>query len=151
MLSKFSLSVFLFLTITHVSAQNLIGEEAEMDIILKNIESFSQAVMEANYEGIGAAYTEDAKIFPNNRDIIHGRESITAYWKLPEGTRISYHKITPEEIKIIGDEAYDYGYYEGATLKDGKESRWKGKYVIVWKKVGDDWKIYLDIWNRVAN
>ena len=34
-------------------------------------------------------------------------------------------KVTPEEIKIIGNEAYDYGYYEGRSIGgDGKESSW---------------------------
>lgn len=61
------------------------------------------------------------------------------------------HKISPQEIKIIGNEAYDYGYYEGTTrFSDGKEKSGKGKYVIVWKKVENEWKIYLDIWNRIA-
>jgi len=28
-------------------------------------------------------------------------------------------------------------------------SSWKGKYVIVWKKVDSKWKMHLDIWNSV--
>ena len=151
MKAKHILSFFFLLFVLHVQSQNLIGDEDEMNSILTNIENFSQLVMNGDYRGIGEAYTEDAKIFPSNKEIITGREAIAAYWELPEGTRISYHKIFPEEIKIIGDEAYDFGYYEGKTLRDGKESRWRGKYVIVWKKVDGQWKIYLDIWNRVAN
>ena len=63
---------------------------------------------------------------------------------------MKFHKITPKEIKVVGNEAYDYGYYEGTTLRaNGSESNWKGKYVIIWKKVAGEWKIYLDIWNRI--
>jgi ketosteroid isomerase-like protein len=42
-----------------------------------------------------------------------------------------------------------------ATMKgktqqaDGSEVSWRGKYVIVWHKRQGEWKIYLDIWNRV--
>lgn len=98
------------------------------------------------------AYTDDAKIFPNNMDIIEGRDAIITYWTLPEGVETIYHKITPEEIKILGNEAYDYGYYEGKTKRaDGSELKWKGKYVIIWKKINEEWKIYLDIWNRIQN
>jgi ketosteroid isomerase-like protein len=58
--------------------------------------------------------------------------------------------ITPVEIKVNGDFAYDYGYYEGETLfTNGRSSRWIGKYVIVWKKENGKWKIYLDIWNSL--
>ena len=55
-----------------------------------------------------------------------------------------------KEIKIIENEAYDYGYYEGRTKRaNGQESSWKGKYVVVWRKEEDTWKMYLDIWNAV--
>ena len=97
-----------------------------------------------------SCYTVDGKIFPNNLEIIEGREKIKKYWTQPEGVKTIAHKVTPSELKIIGKEAYDYGYYEGTTrLANGDEVSWKGKYVIVWKKVGKDWKIYLDIWNSI--
>lgn len=132
-------------------SQELVGDASEMKKNLANIGQFSKSVMSSDYQGIGQAYTEDAKIFPSNLDIIVGREAIMNYWVQPEGSRIKHHKITPEEIKITGDEAYDYGYYEGISVNsEGSESSWKGKYVIIWRKVDDNWKIYLDIWNRMG-
>ena len=140
---------FLFLTCT-MASQNYTGNQEDIAKILSNINKFSAFVMASDYESIGSAYTVDAKIFPNNLEIIHGREAIIEYWTLPKGVQIKYHKINPEEIKIIGNEAYDYGYYEGTTLRsNGTESNWKGKYVIIWRKTDQDWKIYLDIWNRI--
>ena len=60
--------------------------------------------------------------------------------------------IMPEEIVIMGNEAYDYGYYEGQTKNaDDSTTSWRGQYVIIWKKEEGDWKMYLDIWNRIAN
>ena len=133
-------------------SQNLQGNQEDIDLILSNIKSFSNSVINSDYQSIGMAYTDDAKIFPNNREIIQGREAIVRFWTLPEGVQTKYHKIIPEEIKIIGNEAYDYGYYEGITLRpDGTESSWKGKYVIIWKKINQDWKMYLDIWNRIKD
>lgn len=108
--------------------------------------------MSENIEQIGNAYTLDAKIFPNNTSIIAGRKAIEDYWTPSGGSRIKYHNINPEEIKINGDEAYDFGYYEGISVSaDGNESNWKGKYVIIWRKVEGEWKIYLDIWNSVRD
>lgn len=130
--------------------QNYIGNAEDINAILSNIKSFSAFVMNSDYENIANSYTSDGKIFPNNKRIIAGKNDIKKYWTLPDGVKTSYHKITPSEIKIIGDEAYDYGYYEGATLrKNGTTSNWKGKYVIVWRKIDGEWKIYLDIWNSV--
>ena len=141
---------FCLLISSLLSAQTYSGNQEDIDIILANIEAFSEDVMKGDAEALGMAYTEDAKIFPNNMDITHGRDAITNYWLMPKGVKIKYHKVIPEEIKVTEDEAYDYGYYEGTTLRpDGTEASWKGKYVIVWKKVENDWKIYLDIWNSL--
>ena len=120
------------------------------EIIHKNTAGFSQAYMNKDAEGIANYYSEDAKIFPGNSDIISGRAAIKKRWEFKEGVTGLYHKVTPSEIKIFENYAYDYGYYEGSiTNKEGKKNDFKGKYVIVWKWVADDWKIYLDIWNRL--
>lgn len=150
---KTTLTVLTFLVFSSLTyAQNYIGEKTDIDKILRNIKSFSEHVMASDHAKIGASYTSDAKIFPSNRDIIRGEEAITRYWIQPSGTSVKFHKITPEEIKINGNEAYDYGYYEGISVNsEGQENSWKGKYVIIWRKVDDDWKIYLDIWNRIQN
>lgn len=131
-------------------AQSFVGDQNEINIILKNIDDFSHAYMKLDYEGIANAYTEDAKIMPPGADIISGRDAIRMRWTLPIGVKIPYHKITPVEIRIEGEYAYDLGYYEGRTMqKDGKEVSWKGKYLIVWKKINNQWKIYADAWNRI--
>lgn len=123
-------------------------------IIRKNIADFSANLVAGNYEAVVAAYTDDAKIFPPSRDILAGSDSIRQYWTPPANakSRIVYHKVTPEEIRIVGDTAYDWGYYEGSNENEkGEKSNWRGKYVIVWKEVSPKvWKIYLDCWNRVA-
>jgi len=96
-------------------------------------------------------YTEDGKIFPNNTSIIEGRAAIKKRWVLPEGYKVRDHQLLPEAINIIGNVAYDYGYYKGQTQnRSGEVSTFKGKYVAIWKKTDGLWKMYLDIWNRVA-
>ncbi|WGD33818.1 DUF4440 domain-containing protein [Olleya sp. YS] len=124
--------------------------KSDIDIIKENTIAFSKAYMEGDIDALANKYTDDGKIFPNNINIISSKESIKKYWMLPEGVKIISHKVTPTEIKVEGNYAYDYGYYEGKTrTQENEEVSWKGKYVIVWKKTGDDWKIFLDIWNKV--
>ncbi|MCD2258800.1 YybH family protein [Psychroserpens luteolus] len=142
--------LLLICTMQFAIAQTYTGNEDDIAQILKNTETFSEYIKASNYKMIGASYTADAKIFPNNKEIIEGTEAIINYWKLPKGVSIKYHKVTSHEIKILGDEAYDYGVYQGATLLgSGEEVSWKGKYVIVWKKENNTWKMYLDIWNSI--
>ncbi|AXG71294.1 hypothetical protein KORDIASMS9_03551 [Kordia sp. SMS9] len=131
-------------------SQTYSGNQKDIDQILENVKNFSSYVNSSNYKMIGASYTEDAKIFPQRGEIISGVEAIIKYWTLPEGVQTKNHKITPSEITIVGDTAYDYGHYEGETIRaNGEKNSWKGKYVIVWKRVGAEWKMYLDIWNSI--
>lgn len=142
--------ILLFGLTEWTAAQNYSGSQEDIDQILQNIERFSQAYMSEDYDALADAYTIDGKILPPGADIIEGRKAIKGRWILPEGVDVPFHKITPIEIKINGDYAYDTGYYEGKSKKlNGDVIDFKGKYVIVWKKVDDDWKIYLDIWNGV--
>ena len=118
--------------------------------IQQNTIAFSQAYLRGDYDLMANAYTVDGKIMPGGASIITGREAIRQRWVEPPDTKTIYHKVHHEEIRILDNEAYDYGYYEGKTRrKDGSVVSWKGKYMIVWRKVDDDWKMYLDIWNRV--
>ena len=120
-------------------------------IIREAIAAFSQKVVAGDWDAVAAAYTDDAKIFPGGQPILQGRAAIRGYWAT--SSKVLFHKITPSELKITGSEAWDWGVYEGRSVgADGKESTWKGKYVIVWKEVSPgDWKMYLDIWNRLPD
>ena len=148
---KLLLQIALFIFIVNQAiAQNYVGKEKDIQQILQNVKNFSTYVNSSNYKMIGESYTNDAKIFPQRGEIITGLEGILKYWKLPDGIKTINHKITPREIRIVGNTAYDYGHYQGTTRKaNGEENTWKGKYVIVWKKVGKNWKMYLDIWNNI--
>ena len=149
---KFKSTLLLLFISISCYAQEYAGKGEDINIILKNIKEFSMFYVSADYDKLAAMYSDDAKIFPTGDDIIIGQEAIKKKWTLPKGAKVISHKVAPREIKIIDDYAYDYGYYEGSsTNKDGVLSEWKGKYVIVWKKVDSNWKIYLDIWNRINN
>lgn len=144
-------SVFLFfILISNLQAQEYSGNGADINIILENINEFSKAYVNADYDKLTNLYCTDGKIFPAGADIIVGHQAIKKRWILPKGESIQFHKVSPREIKIIDNYAYDYGYYKGAsTSKKGETNSFYGKYVIVWRKEGNDWKIYLDIWNRI--
>lgn len=126
------------------------GDSTEIKVLLGVMDEFSQAVMRSDYKAVADLYSEDAHIFPTGEKIISKKEAIEAYWTRGRDAKIIYHKIRPEEIRVMGNAAYDFGYYEGTTQNaDGSKVSWKGKYVILWKKENGNWKMYVDIWNRV--
>ena len=126
------------------------GKKKDIQKILKNIEAFSQYFMNGEPKKIAECYALDGKILPPNENLAEGRKELEEKWTMPPDMKVLNHKVTPVEIRIVKKYAYDYGYYEGVSQNaKGEKNSWKGKYVIVWKKVGKDWKIYLDIWNRI--
>ncbi len=146
---KIKNSLFLVLLSLSFYAQEYSGKGEDINKILHNITNFSEAYKTAEYDKLTSFYSTDGKIFPVGTDIIVGHDAIKKRWILPKGATIISHKVTPKEIKIINDYAYDYGYYEGSSTDKNGVYPFKGKYVIIWKKVESDWKIYLDIWNKI--
>lgn len=93
---------------------------------------------------IGNQYAEDAMILPPNSDPIEGRQAIQEYWAaaIAGGPNSS---ITSVESGSNGDLAFERGTY----TVDGPNGEHfdHGKYLVVWKLVNDNWKIYRDTWN----
>ncbi len=136
--------------VSPIFAQDYSGPKDDIETILEKVINFSEAYVNKDYETLANSYTPDGKILPPGANIITGRKLIKNRWTLPKGVAILEHKITPTEINIIGDHAYDMGYYEGRTRrKNGSEVPWKGKYIIIWKKVNGNWLIHWDIWNDI--
>jgi ketosteroid isomerase-like protein len=130
-------------------AQQPAEEKKIIDALAQISTQFSAAYVQGDAEKMASLYTDDAVIFPGNSDLIRGKEAIKKYWTLSPGRTITHHKITAVEIKITGETAYDYGYFEVSGRNNGEA--WGlnyGKYLIVWKRGSDGvWKMHLDMWN----
>lgn len=149
-IAKIILPALLLLLTANLSAQQYHGKAKDIDQILANIKSFSSYYVNGETEKLVACYTKDGKILPGNSDVRTGPEALRQWWAVREGVTILRHKITPLEIRVTGKYAHDHGYYEGETMNaEGEKFPFKGKYVIVWQKVGKVWKIYLDMWNSL--
>jgi ketosteroid isomerase-like protein len=90
-------------------------------------------------------YTEDAYLLPPSADFMRGRDDIQAFWKVASD-QAGELKLTTLDVKPLGTEAArEIGTF---TLKTkGQPQETVGKYVVVWQKVGADWKLATDIWN----
>ncbi|WP_347716685.1 DUF4440 domain-containing protein, partial [Sphingomonas sp.] len=55
----------------------------------------------------------------------------------------------PEQIVVSssGDMALDRGTYSLTIAPDGTTQTDTGKYVVVWRKIGREWKVAADIFN----
>jgi uncharacterized protein (TIGR02246 family) len=123
-------------------------DQGEVARIQELSRRFSAAYVAGDIETMVSLYTPDAVIFPNNSEAIRGHEAIRRYWTLGPGQRVTLHRATPAEIRIDGSHAYDHGVYEISGERDG--TAWgptHGKYVIVWRRTPQGWRMHLDMWN----
>src|SRR5215813_10755511 len=108
----------------------------------KWIELFNKS----DFAGIASLYTEDATALPPGAAMVTGREAIAAMWK-GFAEQVSNPKLTTLDVKSLGPTAArEIGTFSLKT-KGPTPKEVTGKYVVVWEKVGGDWKLAADIWN----
>ena len=124
------------------------GSRSDTTAIQEAARQFSAAYMRGDADAITALYTRDAVIFPERSDAISGHNALRRYWTRKPGQKMTRHVLIPTRIEVDGQHAYDHGTYEIAGEREGKA--WgpvRGKYLVVWRREPDGWKMQLDMWN----
>lgn len=99
-----------------------------------------------DFSGIASLYSADAIAFPPGSAMVKGRTAIEAMWK-SMAEQVTDPKLTTVDVKPLGSSAArEIGTFV-LTTKGSPPQEVTGKYVVVWEKVGDDWKLATDIWN----
>jgi uncharacterized protein (TIGR02246 family) len=124
------------------------GSAAAQDkaTIEKLNDSFVGAFNRSDFATLAAMYTEDAYLLPPGSAMFKGRTNVQAFWTAASEA-ISDVKLTTVDVKSLGnDSAREIGTFVLMT-KGQQPQQMTGKYVVVWQKVGSDWKLATDIWN----
>jgi uncharacterized protein (TIGR02246 family) len=109
-------------------------------------DKFVQAVDAGDAAAIASLYADDAVILPPGGEMMKGRSAIQAFWKAAM-EQFEHGKLTAVDVKPLGSEAArEIGTFSFRT-KGSQPQEITGKYVVVWEKVGSDWKLATDIWN----
>lgn len=90
--------------------------------------------------------SEDAKQFPNKRDIISGNQNIYEAMKPNNDSHTLEWFPQEAEVSSSGDFGYSWGFYKSYS-KSNPSLINEGKYVNVWKKINGEWKVIIDIGN----
>jgi uncharacterized protein (TIGR02246 family) len=100
-----------------------------------------------DFDGVASLYTADATAFPPGSGMVKGRAAIGVMWK-SMAEQVTDPKVTTDDVKRLGPRAArEIGTFSLRT-KDSPSKEVTGKYVVVWEKVGRDWKLAADIWNE---
>jgi uncharacterized protein (TIGR02246 family) len=112
-------------------------------------QQFQQAVNMGDAEMVARMYTERAVVLPPNADMIEGRDAIQNYWR--SVIRAGLRNLSARSVRIDeygGEAAREIGRFivdpPGPRDRTGPV---EGKYVIVWRKSGGEWRHDSDIWN----
>jgi ketosteroid isomerase-like protein len=106
---------------------------------------FSADFARGDASAVAADYTSGAQVFPGNSDIVRGREAIERFWKGVMEAGVKGIALTVLEVEGHGDTAHEVGTY--ALTGEGGKALDAGKYIVIWKRDGGQWKLHRDIWN----
>jgi uncharacterized protein (TIGR02246 family) len=126
----------------------LIAPAAAQDkaTIEKLNDAFEAAFNKGDFAAIGNMYAEDAYLLPPGNEMVKGRSNVQAFWT-KAGEAVGGLKLTTVDVKPLGnDAAREVGTFLLMT-KGQPPQQVSGKYVVVWQKIGSEWKLATDIWN----
>jgi ketosteroid isomerase-like protein len=105
---------------------------------------FTEYVRKGDSVSLAALYHSDAELLFANSESIKGKGILSAWGSI---IRMGVKDFTfaTTDITGAGDLLVETGTYEMKTA-DGSLID-KGKYVVVWKKENEQWKLYRDIGN----
>ncbi len=141
--TAWTLALALLLIVGCAAPQQDTTDEARAGIEATNAQ-FMAALSQGDAAGVAACYTEDAQLMPPNGEIASGREAVQAFFQeaIDAGLNVRLETV---ELESHGDTAYEVGRAI-VTGEDGQTID-ESKYIVIWKKVGDAWKLHRDIFN----
>ena len=129
-----------------------ITQEQVRSAISEGNRRFMDAIARQNADAAGELYTNDAHVLPADAPMVEGKAGARAFWA-GAMQQLGLRRATLETIDVeaTGDLAVEIGRFTLTIQPDGADAvTAHGKYTVVWKHVGDDWKIHLDMWNSDA-
>jgi ketosteroid isomerase-like protein len=113
--------------------------------------AWSEAAGAKDLDGCLSFYSDDASVLPFNAPICTDKAQIRQLWSQLMSNPDYSLRFGPVKVEVArsGELAYEIGTFD-LTLRDetGQKKASRGKYVVVWKKRGEnEWKASVDIFN----
>jgi uncharacterized protein (TIGR02246 family) len=146
-----TISVFV-LSVALLSAAGSVCRAEDSSSVRAAIEQagvrFAEAYGRGDAKAVAAFYAEDAIAFPPGGEMVKGREAIQQMWQSTMDSGVKSLAFTVVDVGASGDLAHETGTALMNVQPAGKDPTTASvKYVVVWKKQGNDWKLHRDIWN----
>jgi uncharacterized protein (TIGR02246 family) len=107
---------------------------------------YTDAFNKGDAAAVAALYADEVFLLPPGAPIIKGRANVQSYMAQAVNVGGDF-KLVTVDVKPLGpDTAREVGTFS-FKLKGAQSQEVVGKYIIVWEKIGSDWKLATDIWN----
>ncbi len=114
--------------------------------IQKLNDQWAAAFNKGDSHAIAELYTEDAYVLPAGSEMAHGRQALQGFWDSAM-KQLGDAKLTTVDVQPLGpDAAREIGTFSFKTKGNAPQDV-SGKYVVVWRKINNQWKLAADIWN----
>lgn len=143
------LCFIVFLAACNNSPTTTIGQESARDtvnykaVVDETNKRFADAVIKGDSATLVSLYHPDAAVYAPNMEKTDAKTMASLMTGMPKMGITSFN-LDAKEVYRGDDVVTEVGVYE---MGDGKKTIDKGKYIVVWKKDGDTWKLFRDIWN----
>lgn len=139
-----------------VASQLYAQDEAEMKAKFNELNKmFSEMMLDNDLEGMLKYYADNAISLPSYQPMLRGHDAMRESHKKQHeqsDMKVTAFELITTDVIVEGNMAIDIGTYtismimpEMGAIDD------HGKYMNVWEKQGDDWKLRADMWNTDMN
>jgi uncharacterized protein (TIGR02246 family) len=110
--------------------------------------AFCVAVARGDAAAVAALYTSTAQALPPGGETARGRDAIQKAFQGMIDAGATNLTLSTVEVEAHGDTAHEVGTWV-LKAKDGAAVD-NGKYIVIWKREGGQWRLHRDIWNSSA-
>lgn len=119
----------------------IIDTNKSAQAIKNNYALFKKAMQEDNADFFKGLYTKNAVFYTPTKTLKGNEEIRNSFEKMIKSGNVI--ECTPIELDFYESTAFEIGQAK-ITNKSG-ELLAKERYIVIWKKIGDKWKIHRDI------
>lgn len=126
------------------------GVPATDPAIERVAEAYRTAVLARDAAAVAAVFRDDAVEMPPCHPPVRGRAAIERYYREFFGApqKLTEFLLSPSEVVVAGDFAYNVGTARRTiSVPGGPPLAGSGKYMVLLKRSGADWKVAYAIYN----
>ena len=106
-------------------------------------DNFMELFNAGDVDAFLTVYAENGRLLPPNMGVVTGKSGARELWggMMESGVRPELRTISVESFGKTAIEEGEVMIYLGDEMVD------RAKYIVIWKRVKGEWKMYQDIWN----